>query len=119
MIVRVLDDNTVVVVKLHMSEEKEQEFISKNEKDGFKLIDKLPESTTYSGYSNYKWNGTEVVVDDDANALDFQKYINENSRQYLAETDWYVTRYLETGVAVPADITILRAEAREAINESI
>ncbi len=34
------------------------------------------------------------------------------ARQYLASTDWYVTRFAETGVAVPEDVTAKRAEAR-------
>ena len=38
--------------------------------------------------------------------------VNFVSTQYLAETDWYVTRFAETGVAVPSDITTARAAAR-------
>ncbi len=34
------------------------------------------------------------------------------ARQYLAETDWYVTRNAETGKAVPDDILAKRAQAR-------
>ena len=40
---------------------------------------------------------------------------NYYSRNYLAETDWYVIRFLETGVPVPADVTQKRQEARAAI----
>lgn len=31
---------------------------------------------------------------------------------YLASTDWYVTRKLETGVEIPEEVSKLRAEAR-------
>lgn len=31
---------------------------------------------------------------------------------YLASTDWYVVRFVETGVAIPSEITQLRAQAR-------
>lgn len=31
---------------------------------------------------------------------------------YLSQTDWYVTRYLETGVAIPEEVTTARAAAR-------
>ena len=41
--------------------------------------------------------------------------ININAQDYLASTDWYVTRHAETGVAVPADVTTARAAARAAI----
>ena len=31
---------------------------------------------------------------------------------YLNNTDWYVTRKMETGVEIPEEVTIKRAEAR-------
>ena len=34
------------------------------------------------------------------------------AKQYLNDTDWYVTRKIETGVEVPEEVTIKRAEAR-------
>lgn len=33
--------------------------------------------------------------------------------RYLAETDWLVTRQMETGKAIPADVAAKRAEARK------
>jgi hypothetical protein len=44
-----------------------------------------------------------------------QEVVNNESLAYLASTDWYITRHAETAVAVPADVTTLRAAAREAI----
>ena len=44
-----------------------------------------------------------------------QSLVNSESLEYLKSTDWYITRHAETGVAVPADVTTLRAAAREAI----
>jgi hypothetical protein len=41
--------------------------------------------------------------------------VNVISKRYLAETDWYVSRYSETGVPVPADVLLKRQEARDAI----
>ena len=41
--------------------------------------------------------------------------LNRESQAYLTETDWYLTRKFETGVAVPQEILIKRQEAREAI----
>lgn len=32
--------------------------------------------------------------------------------KYLADTDWYVTRKMETGVEIPLDVLTKRAEAR-------
>lgn len=36
--------------------------------------------------------------------------------QFLAETDWYVIRKQETGIDVPKDVLLARAEARAKIN---
>tara|TARA_R110000803_G_scaffold159868_1_gene223900 strand:+ start:1040 stop:1369 length:330 start_codon:yes stop_codon:yes gene_type:complete len=48
-------------------------------------------------------------------AANAQQVINGESLAYLASTDWYVTRQSETDVAVPQDISTLRAEARAAV----
>ena len=48
-------------------------------------------------------------------AANAQSLINSEALAYLASTDWYITRQAETAVAVPADITTARAEARAAI----
>ena len=48
-------------------------------------------------------------------AANAQAVINGDSLAYLASTDWYVTRFTESGVAVPADVTQARTDARLAI----
>ena len=48
-------------------------------------------------------------------AANAQAETNATSQEYLASTDWYITRHAETGVAVPADVTTARAAARAAI----
>lgn len=40
---------------------------------------------------------------------------NREARKYLADTDWYVTRLAETGLAIPEDVVAARAEARAAV----
>jgi len=42
---------------------------------------------------------------------------NKTSREQLAATDWYVTRFVETGVPIPPDITTARQLARTLIHE--
>lgn len=44
-----------------------------------------------------------------------QHDINAGALRYLAETDWMVTRFAETGVPIPADIKVARQAARDAI----
>ena len=48
-------------------------------------------------------------------AANAQAVINGDSLDYLASTDWYVTRQAETGAAIPQDILTARAESRVAI----
>lgn len=45
-----------------------------------------------------------------------QLAINEEAEAYLKETDWYVTRKLETGIEIPVDIQDRRTEARARID---
>lgn len=46
-----------------------------------------------------------------------QDTLNKTNRDHLNETDWYVIRHAETGVAIPQDILDSRAAARAAIVE--
>ena len=48
-------------------------------------------------------------------AANAQAELNATSQAYLASTDWYITRFLETGVVIPTDVTTAREAAREAI----
>lgn len=41
--------------------------------------------------------------------------VNMQAKEILNTSDWYVIRFLETGVPVPEEIAILRATAREEI----
>lgn len=36
---------------------------------------------------------------------------------YLASTDWYIARYVETGIAIPDEVRASRAAARTRIDE--
>lgn len=55
--------------------------------------------------------GHTVEISDITQALLSEKEKKE-ALQYLNETDWYVIRHQETGVPVPPEITLARAEAR-------
>lgn len=48
-------------------------------------------------------------------ALTAQIVTNLEAKRYLYETDWYVVRFIETGIPVPEDITNARAAARQRI----
>lgn len=44
-----------------------------------------------------------------------QSKANAEARAYLAETDWMVTRFAETGTPIPDDVKAKRQAARDAV----
>lgn len=111
MLIRKLEDNTITVLSLGYTSEQEQQFLNKNPTGGFSIVDTLPDSL----YSRWKEVGGNIVVDTEAEAQFLRDNENSINRQYLAATDWYITRNTETGIVVPADILTKRQVAREAI----
>lgn len=60
--------------------------------------------------------GKPVLTDPPApTAEQLQTQANSAALAYLSQTDWYVVRKTETGVAIPADILAKRQEARDSI----
>lgn len=62
----------------------------------------------------------EITFEEDAPVVEqtpeqIQSQINQEALVYLASTDWYVTRFTETGVAIPDAIKTIRQEARDKI----
>lgn len=51
-------------------------------------------------------NDAEVTTAEQKAALQAE------AQQYLDDTDWYVTRHIETGKPVPEEVTAKRAECR-------
>ena len=87
--------------------------------------DSLNYSSVTTTSSKYQSENAEYELND-AQCAEIEEYIsgvtpdpvtqtNMDSLMYLAETDWYITRHAETGVAVPDEITTARAAARAAI----
>jgi len=111
MLIRKLEDNTVVVISLDYTDEQEQQFLDANPTGGFSVVSGLPHSL----YSKWKEVDGVVVVDNEAEAKVTQDNENANNRAYLASTDWYDIRAAATGVPTPQDILDKRAAAREAI----
>lgn len=46
-----------------------------------------------------------------------QAMVNAECEKYLKDTDWYVTRELETQIAIPEDVKEKRKQARDRINK--
>ena len=63
-------------------------------------------------------NGKPVLKDPPPpTAEELQAQTNAEARAYLASTDWYVTRFAETGQAIPDDIRAAREAARASVVE--
>lgn len=84
----------------------------------------IPE-TLYKEMMEAQSAGKKIVADEkgfpiatdypEPTAEEQQSMANAEARAYLAKTDWYITRKIETGVEVPEDILTKRAEARAAV----
>jgi len=60
---------------------------------------------------------SEVVADAERKQvelydLELLEQAKSEARNYLTSTDWYITRFAETGVAIPKEVIDKRAEAR-------
>ena len=79
----------------------------------------LPEWTVHEVISfpdDYEYYCDGLAFNTETGALSHtQKSHNIIYRKYLADTDWYITRNNEKGVAVPAEVTLKRDQAREGI----
>jgi hypothetical protein len=78
--------------------------------DGFFEAGDLPEAS-----EEYKYIGGEFVHEPRPEEVPEQEEVNAVSLKYLSDTDWYVTRYAETGATIPQEILDARAAARAAI----
>jgi hypothetical protein len=61
---------------------------------------------------------TEADVEAEVSRLEavgLQEVANKEARDYLASTDWYITRQSETGVVVPTDVLTKREAARVSV----
>ena len=57
----------------------------------------------------------ELGQEGNPNQEQIQKANNAKNMQYLYSTDWYVARFIETGIPIPDDVRTSRAIARESI----
>lgn len=69
-------------------------------------------NTDYQQFLAWLANGNTT---EPADIPDPQIAINAKARQYLADTDWYVVRFSETGEVIPDNIKLKRQEARDRV----
>lgn len=66
---------------------------------------------SFSGIND--WAGYDFSqVSSDYMAAAASKSTIAKDEKYLSDTDWYATRYAETGVAIPDEVKAARAAAR-------
>ena len=90
------------------------------EVDGVPTAYEYHEEGTYTAEEAEKMvkYGTTKPTKAQIKALDDESAVfrsNKDAKRYLADTDWYVVRKTETGVAIPDDISTARQEARDRI----
>lgn len=64
-----------------------------------------------NAYGMWQLSGKPINTDDIDKAEKLNSYLS-----LLNKTDWYVTRFIETGKEIPEDIKLKRMEAREMID---
>lgn len=69
------------------------------------------EAEAWVSYHNF----TGDIVVEDITAKIEQERIDAESLKFLADTDWYILRELDSGVSCPVEIKQARAEARAKI----
>ena len=90
----------------------------KETKDGSLTIDNMTIPATHGLYRIAQEEvsaGEATITPFDHVAADAAQAAQEalgEATSYLAATDWYVVRFAETGVAVPAEVTSKRADSR-------
>jgi len=58
----------------------------------------------------------ETIEFDEVVEIDDKFELKQRAYQQLLQTDWYVSRFIETGKAIPADILELRNKIRNEAN---
>ena len=77
---------------------------------------KPPDEYTNPRYIDGSWiDVSQEDFDTIAVAEQDKTHNNKIFKQYLIDTDWYISRFSETGQAVPEDILQKRQEARDGI----
>ena len=54
----------------------------------------------------------KIILSEEQIAETERAVLRRNAKAYLKETDWYVSRYSETGTEIPEEILTKRAQAR-------
>lgn len=54
----------------------------------------------------------KIILTDEQIAGAERAVLIKNAKTYLKETDWYVSRYAETGTEIPEEVLTKRAQAR-------
>lgn len=75
---------------------------------GWADIPPAPENADRFDHANGVW----LVKSAEVLAAEAAAIERTEARQYLADTDWYVSRQAETGTPIPAEVSAARAAAR-------
>ena len=60
------------------------------------------------------WDSSfKVATEELKTSFSDEQLQRQKDQQLLASTDWYVVRFMETGVVIPEEISLQRSQARE------
>lgn len=76
-----------------------------------KYLDSVLEDTDTVD-EDYVVDRTPPTITEEDIEADNRRVAREAAKKYLANTDWYVSRKAEAGIAIPDDILALRQQAR-------
>jgi hypothetical protein len=83
--------------------------------DGIKSVPLAEGNRDYQEVQKYIADGgivEEAYTEEELEAIELAKTKSE-AQAYLNDTDWYVSRFAETGVEIPQEIKDKRQECRE------
>lgn len=79
-----------------------------NQIDAHKWLDEEKTRPYWNNEFTYAFEGSEIQINP-------QDEINQKALSYLASTDWYVVRMIETNEPIPEEIKQKRQEARQQV----
>ena len=113
MLIRVVN-NKIYRINNGLTAEQEVEFAENNTSGGFRIIDGLP-AGNIDGPNYFKYDGDDIVPDEERNSPAAQKIVNDTNKKQLEDTDWKVIRELERLYLSDTELNATREALRTGI----
>ena len=94
---------------------KPERWVTEAQEDISSAVDSREVELEGQAHTEYKMLAEYSIETVDVTAELAQQAANQQARQYLADTDWYIISEMDTGEACPADVKAARSAARSRI----